>query len=433
MTGMLRWMVWLFAGLLAGGSGVAIADESPLPQPLTLDDAVRYAHAGRPVLALARADREAAAAGVAAADAISGLRIDAVGRLRAIRPSYRSLNPDKNDSSAVLSVRKRLYDFGYSEAREEAARRGDDGSQWRYIAAAQQAQLEVMQRFFDVILADLTFARDDQAMALAFIDADKARDRHELKQISDVELLELEAAYQQALQRRMYSQNLQRASRSALAIAMGRPGQLASDLVRPQPPDTSIELPDYETLLAQVLADNPRLQALRAEVSAARAAVAAARNRYGPVLSGELEASVYNRMTNSTHPLGAALVLEVPLLSGGAQDAEIAAAGAELRRRSAELALAEQNLQQQVLDMHLRLQSLRIELSGLDVRRDYRELYLDRSRALYELEVKADLGDAMTQITAVTLDAARAQFDWILTQAEIKALSGRLLAGEPEA
>ena len=431
MTNLLRYKARLVAILAIFLCAGTMADDEPLPSPLTLEDALRLARVDRPALALAAADREASAAAIAEAEAVSGLRIGAVGRLRAIRPSYLAVNRDENDSSAQLTVRKRLYDFGYSDALEEAARRGDDGSQWRFLATHQQAHLDIMQRYFDVILADLTFARDDQAMALAFIDADRARDRHELKQLSDVDLLDLEAQYQQVLQQRMRSQALQRATRSSLAIAMGRPNDLASDLVRPGSPKTDVQLPDYETMLAEVLAGNPELRALRAEVNAARAAVTAAQNRYGPVLSGELDASVYNRMTNSTHPLGAALVLEMPLSTGGARDAEVASARAELRRRSAELALAEQTLQQQVLDLRLRLDNVRTELAGLKVRRDYRELYLDRSRALYELEVKADLGDAMTEITSVTLDTARAEFDWIMTQAEIAALSGRLLPEEP--
>ena len=57
---------------------------------------------------------------------------------------------------------------------------------------------------------------------------------------------------------------------------------------------------------------------------------------------------------------------------------------------------------------------------------DYRELYMDRSRALYELEVKTDLGDAMIQISASHLRSARQQFELSLLLAQIN-----FLAGEP--
>ncbi len=401
-----------------------------LPTPLSLDDALAFAERDMPTLELARAGRDASTAALAEVEAMSGLRLSAVGKLRAVRPSHVSDNRDNNDSSAKLALRKRLYDFGYTGALEQSARRADAGSEWRYLKARQEAHLAVMRRFLDVILADLQFARDNEAMAGAFIDADRARDRHELGRVSDVELLRLDADYQNALQTRSESQSLQRAARARLAIAMGRPDELASELIRPAVPDTAVPLPDYEDLLAEILAGNPEVKALRAEVEAAEAAVAAARADYGPVVSGELAASVHNRGTSSTHPLGAALVLEVPLLTGGAKDATIAAARAELRGSRARLQAHEHAMRERVLVLWQRLDHLRLRLQGLKVRGDYRELYLDRSRALYELEVKTDLGDAMTEISALRLDEASAEFDWMMAQAELAALAGRLLPRE---
>lgn len=409
----------------------ALAEEAaPLPDPLTLGDALALARADLPSVELAAAGRDASAAALAEAESITGVRLDLVGRLRAIDPSSLAPNRDPNDSSARVALSKRLYDFGYSDARRTAAEQAGSGSEWRHLDARQQARLDIMRSFFDVLVADLRYARDNEAMAGAYIDADRARDRHELKRLSDVELLRFEADYQTALHQRMLSQAQQRATRARLALAMGRPGELVSNLVRPAGPDVAAESPEYEALLAEVMQGNPVLQALRSEVEGARAAVDAARKDYGPVLSGELDAQTYNRKTNTTHPFGAALVLEVPLLSGGARDAAIAAAQAGLRSKSATLAATEHALREEVLDLWLRLDTLRLQIAGLKVRGDYRELYLDRSRALYELEVKTDLGDAMTEVSAWRLDTAEAEFDWIMTRARLDALAGRLLAEE---
>ena len=424
----MRWTV-IALGLLA--PVLTAAEElQPLPEPLSLADALAFTRSDVPLIELAQAGREENAAALAEAQSLTGLRMGVVGRLRAIDPARYSLNRDRNDSNAQLAVSKRLYDFGYSDAREEAARLAGEGGEWRYLDARQEAHLEVMQRFFDVLLADLQYARDNEAMAGAFIAADRARDRHELKRLSDVDLAQLESEYQEALRVRMQSQTLQRAARSRLAIAMGRPNELAANLIRPASPDISAPVPDYEAVLAEIRESNPEIRALRAEVESARARVEAARNNHGPVLSGELDASYYNRETNTTHPFGASLVLEVPLLTGGAKDAALADARAKWRASQARLAAAEDALSQEVLDLVLRLGNLRLTLEGLKVRGDYRELYLDRSRALYELEVKADLGDAMTEISAVRLDTAQAEFDWMMTQARLKALAGRLLPEE---
>lgn len=421
----------LLASLLLAAAFAARAVE-PLPDPLSLADALAHASPDLPEIELALAARDAAQARLAEAQALGGVRLTALGELRAVDPSEVSPDRGNNDSRARLTLRKRLYDFGYSEAREQAARMAGEGGELRHQAAVSSSRLAIMRRFFDVILADLQFARDNEAMAIAFIAADRARQRHELGSVSDVELARLEAEYQAVLQQRMQSQALQRATRSALAVAMGRPGELVAELVRPPAPDAGAAAPDYQPMLERALAQNPELLALRSEVAAAQAALDAARRSHGPVLSGELEAAAYERKTNTTHPLAAGLVFELPLLTGGARDAAVAAAQADWRSAQARLAAAEHDLSQDILELVLRLGELRTTLAALEVRAGYRELYLDRSRALYEMEVRADLGDAMTEISAVRLERARAEFDWIMTEARLAALTGELPAQEAE-
>lgn len=416
--------------LLALVSAVPAGGLAPLPEPLTLEDALALTGPMLPSVELALAEQEASAASLAGVESESGVRLDLVGRLRGVKTSYVSEDPDQNDSSASLALRKRLYDFGYSRSREAAARLTADSSETRYRDARQQARLQIMRSFFDVILADLQFARDNEAMAGAFLAWDRARDRAEFGTVSDVELLRLESEYRVVLLARNESEQLQRAARSRLALAMGRPGDLVASVIRPRGPDIEQPVPEYDALVAGMLAGNPELLALRAEVQAAEAQVDAARAGHGPVLSAELDATVRNRSTNSTHPLGAALVLEVPLLTGGARDAAVAAARAALRGSRARLVAREHALRQEVLELWQRLGSLRTRIGGLRVRGDYRELYLDRSRALYEMEVKTDLGDAMTEISAWRLDMADAEFDWLMVEAQLAALAGRLAPEE---
>lgn len=418
------------AALLLAAACAGAEEAAPLPEPLRLEDALSLASARLPSLELAGAVADEARAALVGAGAVSGARLSAIGTLRAIDPSQTTELRDNNDSGVRLALRKRLFDFGYTEALLESARETGESSELRLLGARQQARLDIMRSFYDVILADLQFARDNEAMAGAFIDADRARDRHELKRISDIELLRLESDYRVALQKRSDSQAMQRAARSRLAIAMGRPGELVANLIRPGPPDIGNEAPEYEVLLADVLRHNPELAALRAEIKAAAAGVEVARSEHGPVLSGQLDASKYNRETGSRHPLTAALVLEIPILTGGVRDASVAAARAKLRRSRAALRVREYALRQRVLELWQQLGSLRIRLEGLRVRGDYRELYLDRSRALYDLEVKTDLGDAMTEVSALRLDEAKAEFDWLTAEAELAALAGRLMPEE---
>lgn len=400
--------------------------QQPLPDPLTLDVALALADAAHPELDAAAARLDAALAERDGADARYGIEVGIEGRLRAVEPSAAASDQTNNDSSARLYLRKQLYDFGQTTARRGAAEQRVSAQTWRYLARRQQRRLDIMQRYFEVLLADLAYARDNEAMSVAFVAFDRAQDRNELGQLSDVELLRLESEFQASRSQWTKSQGQQLASRNRLALALNRPDELSANLRAPAEPDWTRPLPDVDELTAAILAANPSLASLRARIAAAEQDLEASKTGNNPVLRAEVEAAAYNRTLGSSNPLAAGLVLEWPLYDGGRNSADVAARRAELRRLHAELGRESLALRQQVLDLDLQLQQMKVELERAAVLADYRDLYLDRSRALYELEVQADLGDAMVQTSSVRYQRAKALYDWMLAKAQLDALAGRM-------
>jgi outer membrane protein TolC len=223
------------------------------------------------------------------------------------------------------------------------------------------------------------------------------------------------------------SQTRQRLTRTRLAQLLNRPDDPPANLVMPDEPDLSAKLPSVEELTEQALAGNPHLKALRAKVESALQGVAAARKAYGPVIRGEMKAGTYNRDMGSRYPVQAGLVFEMPLFTGRAGDAAVARARADLAARRAELSAAELAVRQAVLDSRLGLDDVKANLQQVSVLGDYRDLYLDRSRTLYEMEVRTDLGDAMVKMSAVRLEHAKALFNGLMAQARLEALTGHLI------
>ena len=159
---------------------------------------------------------------------------------------------------------------------------------------------------------------------------------------------------------------------------------------------------------------------------------AAERARRRPVLTADGEAAWYEREFNSRDELRATLNLRIPLYQGGEDSAAIATSLARLHGQEAILARAELDLRQTVLDLVQELETRNVERAAARVRISYRDLYLDRSRALYEMEVRTDLGDAMTQMTAAQWEAAQAEFRLALAWAKIDALTGNLVGAKPQ-
>ncbi len=88
--------------------------------------------------------------------------------------------------------------------------------------------------------------------------------------------------------------------------------------------------------------------------------------------------------------------------------------------------LTRQYLRQAGLEQLLSIDLLEAQRRENSVQIDYRDLYLDRSRTLYELEVKADLGDAMTNQTTARLAQMETDFQLLMSWAVLDALQGRL-------
>lgn len=423
--------LWILGSQLAGALP-AFAQQESLPSPLTLEQALAFADAAHPDRQIADASLAQAEARSRQVEATDDFQLGFTASLRAVDPSKTAIYQTHDDSLARLNLSKQLYDFGRTARAEEAAAATLSSREWQLREVRLQRRLDVMQRFFAVLLADLEYARDNEALSTAYISFDRALNKQELGRVSDIDLLELESLYQQSRLQMNVSRNKQRITRSQLAISLNRPLDLPRHLVAP---DWEVEAPseELEVWIGRVLQENPRLRSLRAEVDAAVKQLQASEAEDNPVLRGELEAASYQRELGGRDPFTAALVFEMPLYSGRRVDAKAAEQRALLQQKQAELAAYELALHQQVLDIWMAFDQLRLQAEALLVTADYRDLYLDRSRTLYDLDMQTDLGDSMSQIADIQWRKAQNRFDSLLLLARLKALAGEsLMEGAPQ-
>ena len=398
---------------------------APLPEPLTLDYALSQVNITHPDLQVTEAAIKAAQAEQQLVESDTGIKSRIIGRLRWVEPP--SFNPDRthDDHRVGILVDKKLYDFGRTSSRLQAVQQNIESQQILYEDTRQQRRIEIMQRYFDVVLADLQFYQFNEAMAVAFVELDKRRDRNELGQVSDIQVLEQEAEYQRIRKLRFQSQNRQRLTRARLAYVLGRPGQLPDIVSRPENlPQLLRSLPEVEQLQAQAMEKSSLLRALRAQIAAGQAQLAAARAGDNPVLYGNAQANAYSKERANYDKWRVGVQLEVPLTTGGRVDADAAKQQAELYRLQAELTASEEQIKQTVLELWLELDALLIQREQMQTQQNYRELSLDRSRALYELEVRTNLGDSMVRVTEAERHAVLTDFNIALAWEKMDVLTG---------
>lgn len=124
-------------------------------------------------------------------------------------------------------------------------------------------RMEILERFLDVLLADQSFSRYSEAMAVAYVQFDRANVRRELGQVSELRVAELNATYQDVRQRRAGSEAAQRLTRALLAQAMDRPDALPRDLIAPLLPALPASLPGLNQVVAEAESGNRALAALK--------------------------------------------------------------------------------------------------------------------------------------------------------------------------
>ena len=394
-------------------------------EQLTLDEAlatVSGAHPDRQIaesdLAVARADREQAAS-----RQDFNLFLDG-----SLRTGLRPNGNWKPDNSGRIVARKPLLDFGRSSQAIAAADEEVAARQAALFNVENLRRLDIMARFFDVLLADMQYAADNEFMAVIYVSWDNAKKRFEVGQISQPDLLKQQAEYQDIRERRNASLQRLRSTRQKLASAMNRPGQLPTDLAVPALKDNDRPVPDYESLLPWVMERNPRVKVLQAQLAAADARQAAIRAERNPVLDAEVVGAGYSRQSITRDDVSAGLVFNIPLYQGGRVDARVARELALKERTVAELEKLKLDLADTLLATLQEIEWLRgSSRAAADTQIEYRDWALERSRAEYELELKTNLGTSMAETQMAQLRRKQVEYRLALALARLEAMSGGAL------
>lgn len=404
-----------------------ISKSESLPEPLTLELALSLIDRQHPNLRYANADLENSRSSLQQALSSNDLTVNLRASARWIEPSILATDQSNEDHKAGLIVNKTLYDFGRSSSKASVASQKVISEELQYINAQQGQYLDVMKRYFDVVLADLQFYRYNEEMAVAYIRFDRRQIRAKLGQYTEVDVAEKKVEYERVRRLRTHSRNQQRVTRSLLAQALNKPHHLPATVSRPELDSISRKLPDIDIMQKSANENNPVLKGLRARLVAAKNNVNFARAGSNPTLTGGVEAYSYERVTGSSDEWRAQVTLDIPLWSGSRIDASVAKAKSDVYKIEAQLSQQEFKVQQKVLELSLALETLKVKYAADLAAMEFSELSLDKNRAMYELEVNSDLGYSMVNFSAAERKFIQTGFDIALAWAQLDALNGTLL------
>ncbi len=420
----------LFWPLLVFGQSSSL--KRPLPEPLTLTDALLLGATAHPELMMAESEVNAAKIKLRKVDASYGFNVFLELQPRLSSPSASDETDFEDDSRYGLVVKKRMTDFGRTESRKKAARSDVASNEARFVVQRDRHMLGIMRSFFAVILADHAYQALNERLAIDYFRYSRMAERRDrFEQYSDLEVAEQEVAYRKAYVARQRADLERRQRRHVLALRLGRPGELSSELTMP---DLSVyqdrEIPEYKDIVEEIIANSFILNALRASVASAQAKVAVAEKLNSPILSADFEAREYHdNSLSSRDRYRLNLKLMMPLFNGTrTRDSEVALAENSLAQQQAELLAAEYVVREDVMTVISNLQVNRAAALAAEADETYRGYYQDRSRAMYEMEMRSDLGDAQAAVAEALLEVTRVDFERALLWAEMDVLLARPIA-----
>ncbi len=399
-----------------------------LPDPLSLSYALNLASTPSDYQLLqAQAAIESAQYRLQTQQAETGLQAQLELEAAYVGPSDIAFDQTSNDSLAILRINKSLYDFSGSTQRIEAASIEHKAVQQNMQSVIAHRQLEIARQFFAVILADLKYAWDNEAMAIAFVRFDAKKDRYALAQISELDFLDAENSYLNSLYQRTQSESAQRHSRALLAEMLNTPEQLPSNLRHPELTFPQQVLPDFSDLLQRLHEQNPQIRLAQQQLVAAQQRLSAEHRQFYPSLDGELTVMEHAREKGSSDDWRAQINMVFPLYENNSMKARAAQARAELLSQQAMFQETKSKVRQQALAQWQAINVLTQRRQQLKTTQALRELRLDKSRALYEMEVSTDFGEALVAISEMQYQIAKNEFELMLAWMQL-----RMLMGEPD-
>jgi len=392
-----------------------------LPNPFTLDDAMSWSLTANPNLVRQQALQQFNQAEQSAVIAQQGVNLAFIGRL-----GQREFLDERQDYNlAALQLTAPIYDFGRTQAQLAALSTASSANDQLLHYHTLHYRLELMQGVFNIMLADLNYRVQNEAMAIAFVTLDKVEEDFALERVSERKLRESQRDYQTAFLARQQAQLMMRQARMQLGNALG----LGATVVPRVDVPSEIRLPDkldtldvYQQRLEE---NNPLLRALALNAAAEQQRVEFAKLGSRPMITADAKVgqlSSYPRTREGRWE--ASIGIEVPLYDRGLTRAGVDKALSKVAIAQSEVELEAQRLRNHLTQLYFELSLLGVEEQALVAKQDFASVNLDFARAMYENELQTDFGNAMVEISQADYDQLAFRFRQILLWAQLNLLLG---------
>ncbi len=328
-------------------------------------------------------------------------------------------------SHAFIKINKVLYDQNV-EINQNAAKSTVKNTEFALQQLKIDKTTQVMQAFFNIILADMRHETVLERLAISAIRANRIQDNFDVEDASEVELLEKRTLTQLDVVKRIEAEAAQITTRAKLAQLLNiayenRP----DDLVKP---DLTYffkkELAGFEIWQEKIQLSNLELGELRRVLANLKQQRNLEKNNKEIVISSNIKLGEqsYDSSKNGNWRTGISFIM--PFGQSQSQKNKTSKLLTKIKQQQLRIEQRTQALNQQALSLWLKLKTLKQRHQALTTELDYRDLYLELARANYEMEIKSDIGSAMSNLTDTEWKLTKNEFDFVIVFIQLQQLAG---------
>ncbi|MCH9745507.1 MAG: TolC family protein [Proteobacteria bacterium] len=329
-----------------------------------------------------------------------------------------------NNSHAFIYLEKTLYDQSIEIGKSAQISSIDDAS-LSLQQLQQNKSIQLARSFFDIVLADLSYETALQRLALSAIREGRIRDDYEIQSASEVALLEKQVDTQISQIQRIKAESKQIQTRAKLAQLLN---------IRYEDRPDEVVKPNYSAVFKKDLAEfsfyqeklknNLKLKQLEQSLQAIKREISQQKSNLGIVINSSARLGEQGYLREKNGQWRAGLQLSMPFGTDANKDSKISQLLIQSKKKQLDIDTLQQQLLGQALEYYLELGALRQIHKALVIELDYRDLHLEKARANYEMEIKSDIGDAMTNYTDSERKLAENEFNYMITLKKLHHLIG---------
>ena len=328
-------------------------------------------------------------------------------------------------SHAFIKINKVLYDQNV-EINQNAAKSNVKNTEFALQQFKIDKTTQVMQAFFNVILADMRHETVLERLAISAIRANRIQDNFDVQDASEVELLEKQTLTQFDVVKRIEAEAAQITTRAKLAQLLNMTYEnRPDDLVKPDLTHFfKKELDEFEIWQKKIQLSNLELGELKRMLANLKQQRNLEKNNKEIVISSNIRlgGQSYDSSKNGNWRAGFNFVM--PFGQSRRQKKKTSELLVKIKQQQLRIEQRAQELNQQALSLWLKLKTLKQRHQALTTELDYRDLYLELARANYEMEIKSDIGSAMSNLTDTEWKLTKNEFDFVIVYTQLQQLAG---------